>query len=120
MHKPPYRREDGHWLIELRLASPRQLFNTIDPSPFHEKDVDDAAERYIIGAVENFAEEVPLQLVIHLPDEHRTDENRNQLGSALRNFSAGVPRKPGAIWPVFYAMAASVWPSASAFWCSAP
>ena len=86
MHKPPYRREDGHWLIELRLASPRQLFNTIDPSPFHEKDLDEAAERYIVGAVENFAEDVPLQLIIHLPDEHRTDENRNQLGSALRNF----------------------------------
>ncbi len=86
MHKPPYRREDGHWLIELRLANPRQLFNTIDPSPFHEKDLDEAAERYIVGAVENFAEEVPLQLVIHLPDEHRNNENRNQLGSALRNF----------------------------------
>lgn len=86
MHKPPYRREDGHWLIELRLSSPRQLFNTIDPSPFHEKDLDDAAERYIIGAVENFPEDTPLQLMLHLPDEYRTTETREQLGSALRNY----------------------------------
>jgi hypothetical protein len=86
MHKPPYRQEEGRWLIELSLASPRQLFNTIDPAPFHEKDVDDAAERYITGAVEDFAEDAPLRLVLHLPEEHRGDEVRDQLSSALRNY----------------------------------
>jgi hypothetical protein len=86
MQKPPYRQEEGRWLIELRLASPRQLFNTIDPSPFHEKDLDDAAERYITGAVEDFGEEAPLGLVLHLPEPHRGDEVREQLASALRNY----------------------------------
>ena len=73
MHKPPYRQENGNWLIELRLASPRQLFNTIDPSPFHEKDLDEAAERYIVGAVENFPDGTALQLQLHLPDDYRHD-----------------------------------------------
>jgi hypothetical protein len=86
MHKPPYRREHGNWLIELRLNSPRQLFNTIDPAPFHEKDLDDAAERYIVGAVENFPEDAPLQLLLHLPEDYRTDEIREQLSTALHNY----------------------------------
>lgn len=86
MHKPPYRQENGNWLIELRLTSPRQLFNTIDPSPFHEKDLDEAAERYIVGAVENFPDGTALQLQLHLPDDYRNDETREQLGTALHNY----------------------------------
>lgn len=86
MHKPPYRQENGNWLIELRLGSPRQLFNTIDPAPFHEKDLDEAAERYIVGAVENFPDGTPLQLQLHLPEEFRNQETREQLSTALHNY----------------------------------
>jgi hypothetical protein len=86
MHKPPYRKHQEPWLIELRLSNPRQLFNTIDPSPFHEKDLDEAAERYIVGAVEDFPDDASLKLVLHLPEEHRQDEVREQLASALRNY----------------------------------
>ena len=31
-------------LIELRLNNVGQLFNTMDPSPFHERDLDHDAE----------------------------------------------------------------------------
>src|SRR5690606_12685240 len=51
-----------------------------------EKDVDEAAERYITGAVEDFAEDARLGLVLHLPEEHHREEVREQLGSALRNY----------------------------------
>lgn len=86
MQKPPYRQEAGHWLIELRLGTPRQLFNTIDPSPFHEKDLDEAAERYILEAVEDFHEASALQLVIHLPPEHVSATTRDQLASAISHY----------------------------------
>jgi hypothetical protein len=33
--------------IHLKSADP--LFNTLDPSPFHERDLDDEAERYTVG-----------------------------------------------------------------------
>jgi hypothetical protein len=36
-------------LIELRLNHVGQLFNTMDPSPFHERDLDHDAEEFILG-----------------------------------------------------------------------
>lgn len=35
-----YRRENGVSLIEIRLNSVQQVFNSLDPAPFHEKDLD--------------------------------------------------------------------------------
>ena len=49
-----YRREDGFYLIELRLRELRALFNSLDPAPFLDKDLDDEAERYIVGAAKPF------------------------------------------------------------------
>jgi hypothetical protein len=42
-------------LIEVRLNQSSQLFNSMDPSPFHERDLDHAAEQFIVG----WAREVP-------------------------------------------------------------
>jgi hypothetical protein len=55
--------------IEIRLAKVQQLFNTFDPSPFHEKELDPAAEEYILDSVDEYALPKPLKLVIHLPVE---------------------------------------------------
>ena len=41
--------------IEISLSRLSQLFNSFDPSPFHERDLDPDAEEYIVGS----AEEVP-------------------------------------------------------------
>jgi hypothetical protein len=45
-----YRREGDHTLIEIRLREVRQLFHTLDPAPFREKDLDEGAEEYLIEA----------------------------------------------------------------------
>jgi hypothetical protein len=34
--------------IVIRLSNPRQLFNTLDPAPFREKELAIEAERYIV------------------------------------------------------------------------
>ena len=36
-------------VIEVRVGELRQLFNAIDPSPFHERDLDPKAEEFIVG-----------------------------------------------------------------------
>jgi hypothetical protein len=54
-HHPP-------GLIELRLANAGQLFNTMDPSPFHERDLDHDAEEFIVG----WAREQPADAVLRL------------------------------------------------------
>jgi len=44
----------------------RQLFNEIDPSPFHEKDLDDDAEEFIVGWARELPRDAPLALVVHV------------------------------------------------------
>ena len=38
----------GH-LIELRVNNVAQLFHTLDPFPFRERDLDKEAEEFIVG-----------------------------------------------------------------------
>ena len=53
--------------IEISLSRLGQLFNSLDPSPFHERDLDQDAEEYIIGSAEEIPRQDPLRLVIYLP-----------------------------------------------------
>ncbi len=55
-------------VIEVRLKTVEQLFNSLDPSPFHERDLDDEAERYIVGCAREIKGSGPLQLVVTLSD----------------------------------------------------
>jgi hypothetical protein len=58
--------------IEVSLRNVEQLFNTMDPSPFHEKDLDRDAEEFIFGWAQEYHHNEPLDLVVHL--EKVTDE----------------------------------------------
>src|SRR5579862_3209350 len=55
-------------LIEVSIHDVKQLFNSMDPSPFHMRDLDSDADAYI----ENWAREHPLdapwQLRVHLEE----------------------------------------------------
>jgi hypothetical protein len=52
--------------IEIKLRDINQLFNTMDPSPFHEKDLDADAEQFIVSWAQEFPRRDPLVLTIHL------------------------------------------------------
>src|SRR5689334_2814352 len=59
--------------IELNLRDIEQLFNTMDPSPFHEKDLDDDAAEFILSWAQEFHRPEPVDLIVHLeklPDGH--------------------------------------------------
>ena len=58
---PPHR-------IELNLRDVNQLFNTMDPSPFHEKDLDHDAEEFILSWAREFPVHEPVALVVHLSE----------------------------------------------------
>jgi hypothetical protein len=73
-------------LIEVRIHELAQLFNSLDPSPFHERDIDDDAEDYIVGWARELPTDVPLRIVVHLPqDEARKAEERG-LATAFANY----------------------------------
>lgn len=73
MSPPP---NDDAGSIELRLSSVSQLFNSLDPAPFHERDLDDDAEAYIISWARELSAHAPLRIVLHLPaaEAHRARE----------------------------------------------
>lgn len=52
--------------IELNLHDVDQLFNTMDPSPFHEKDLDDDAAEFILSWAQEFHRPEPVDLIVHL------------------------------------------------------
>ena len=68
-----YRCERGTYLIEIRLRELRQLFNTLDPSPFHERDLDPAAEEYLVSAAREIGPRRSM-LVLHLPAKTEEEE----------------------------------------------
>lgn len=56
----------AHEVIEIRLAELKQLFNSIDPSPFGEKDLDPKAEEFIVNWAREVPANAPLALLVHL------------------------------------------------------
>ena len=75
--------------IEIRLTRPQQLFNSLDPSPFHERDLDQDAEAYIVDSVDEFPLQKPLKLIIHLPaDQFSATGQMPDLPQALHNYFA--------------------------------
>ena len=52
----------GENTIEVKLQELEQFFNTIDPSPFHEKDLDHDLEEFIVS----WAKEYPLHESLRL------------------------------------------------------
>jgi hypothetical protein len=77
-----YRCEGDTYLIEIRLRELRQLFNTLDPAPFHEKDLDPAAEEYLVGAVREIGPH-PSRVLLHLPPG-TTDHQACEVVAAIR------------------------------------
>jgi len=74
--------------IEISLNRLSQLFNSLDPSPFHERDLDQDAEDYIVGSVEEISHHRPLRLVIHLPADQVPEPGALSLADAVHNFFA--------------------------------
>ena len=64
-------------VIEVRVAELRQLFHSNDPSPFRERDLDPAAERFIV----DWSRELPSSILVGdwvggFFAEHRPQENQ--------------------------------------------
>jgi hypothetical protein len=83
-HTPPQPKST----IENNLTRLPQLFNSFDPSPFHERDLDEDAKEYIIGSAEEISHHRSLALVIHLPADQVPEPGALSLTEAIHNFFA--------------------------------
>lgn len=70
-------------VLDLYLAETRQLFNSMDPSPFQERDLDPKAEAYIVEWAREAPARVPLGLVVHLGREPATEDTDAMLREAV-------------------------------------
>jgi hypothetical protein len=74
--------------IEVNLSRLGQLFNSLDPSPFHERDLDQDAEDYIVGSAEEAPRQQSLRLVIHLPADQLPLTGAPDLATAVHHYFA--------------------------------
>jgi hypothetical protein len=71
--------------IELELHEPNQLFNSMDPSPFVDRDLDGDAEEFILNWAQEYSHREQLSLTIHL--EHMPAEDPTAwMAEAVHNF----------------------------------
>jgi len=90
-------------VIEVHVRELSQLFNSMDPSPFVDKDLDVDAEEFITSWAREFPSDKPLALLVHLDQpvvpsregatvrdavhcyfKHRSDMSRQRLRELLR------------------------------------
>ena len=55
-------------LIELRVDKLAQLFHSLDPFPFRERDLDKEAEEFIVGWARELAADLTIRIIVHFPE----------------------------------------------------
>ncbi|HVZ27584.1 MAG TPA: hypothetical protein VG798_02920 [Rhizomicrobium sp.] len=72
--------------IALQVQKVGQLFDTLDPLPFRERDLDREAEEYIVSWARELPHRDLLRIVVHLPPAEAQSEQARILGQAMRRY----------------------------------
>ncbi len=75
-------------LIEVRLREVTQLFNSMDPSPFQERDLDADAEEFILSWALEYPRRQRLKLVVYLARPPADDDGAATIAQAVRHYFA--------------------------------
>jgi len=73
-------------VIEVHVGELKQLFDTIDPSPFRDRDLDPKAEAFIVGWAKDLPRDVSLALVVDLDREAGLPDEAAVLRDAIHEF----------------------------------
>lgn len=80
--------DHGHpHYIRLKLRDVNQLFNSMDPSPFIEKDLDERAEEFIVGWAQEFPSDASIRMRVHL-EQWPADDPKELIQTAVHNHFA--------------------------------
>jgi hypothetical protein len=80
--------QPGHpHTIRLKLRDMSQLFNSMDPSPFIEKELDEDAEEFIVSLAHEFSPTAPVKLRIYL-DQWPAADPKELIMTAVHNHFA--------------------------------
>jgi hypothetical protein len=70
--------------LELSITDSMQLFNSMDPAPFHARDLDPTVVEYIVDWAEEQPRQAALSLEVSLSEETLSDHDTKTLREALR------------------------------------
>jgi hypothetical protein len=73
-------------VIKVRVPDVSRLFNAIDPSPFRDKDIDPAAEQFIVSWAKELPRTLPLTLIVHVDQPAPSRDEAGLLGDAIHEF----------------------------------
>lgn len=87
----------GLAIIDIRIGQVLELFDSLDPYPFGERDLDRDVEAYILAFARELPGRRPIGIVVHLPaEESRLAEAGRVAPAVKRHFEAmagGVDRE---------------------------
>ena len=75
-------------VIDITVGAVAQLFETLDPFPFRERDLSQHVDEYITNYAEELPKDQPFELVVHLPPGAARTEAANGLDTAITHFFA--------------------------------
>jgi len=84
-------------VIEVHVAELKQLFNSIDPSPFRNRDLDPKAKEFIVGWAKDLPREAPLALLVDLDRPAGLPDEAVVLRDAIHEFLMIGAHPPAAI-----------------------
>jgi hypothetical protein len=73
-------------VLDLYLADTRQLFNSMDPAPFRQRDLDPNAEAYIVDWAQEAPAGQPLSMVLHLGSGSTSEADVAIVGESVREY----------------------------------
>lgn len=76
----------GCALIEVHLGELKQIFNSLDPTPFRERDLDPKAEAFIAEWAREIPSEKPLGLLVHVDSHVDASDHITVVQDAVRDY----------------------------------
>jgi hypothetical protein len=72
--------------IELRVEKVSQLFETLDPSAYPQKDLAQTTEEFIVGWARELPKSKPIEIVVHLPAGEAASVTAQQLSDVFSSY----------------------------------
>ena len=74
--------------IEVHLAELEQLFQSLDPAPFRERDLDPKAEEFIVEWARELHADAPIALMVHVDHQDISAEDVTIVRTAVHEYFA--------------------------------
>lgn len=78
--------ESASRAIQIRVDEVSQLFNTLDPFLFRERDLNPEAEEFIVGWARELPKTQPITILVHAPESESNRATAPQVKEALNRY----------------------------------